>query len=179
QTDLPPSTTESFTQDATGTTPGASTQVNQWAEARAAYPIYAALAKQFGLTAPPHPEGEVPPEKPTREIFEGDLQWLDELDANLKAFQIRQLPPATLNANEEGLRAFIHRQLRKSDKTDVDRDKIDLLMVQYFALCAPESMYHEEISLEDVGRVLQPVIANAELAPLDWCSPLESILNTA
>jgi hypothetical protein len=152
--------------------------VDKWGEARAAYPIYAALAKQFELSQPPHPQGELPPAKPTREIFDGDLAWLDEIDSKIKAFQIRQLPPSILNDNEEGLRAFIHRQLRKQEKSDADRDKIDFLVVQYFALCAPESMYHEEITLQDVARVLQPVISNSDLDPVDWCAPLEEMLNS-
>ncbi len=152
--------------------------LDKWGEARAAYPIYAALARQFGLSELSYPEGEVPPAKPTRDIFERDLQWLDGIDANIKAFQIRQLPPTTINANEEALRAFIHRQLRKPNKSESDRDKIDFLIVQYFALCAPESMYHEEITLEDVARVLEPVVVNTDSEPLGWCSQLETILNS-
>jgi hypothetical protein len=157
---------------------GFESSVDKWVEARAAYPIYAALAKQFGLSELSYPEGELPPAKPTREIYERDLQWLDEIDANTKAFQIRQLPPATINAHEEALRAFIHRQLRKPNKSESDRDKIDFLTVQYFALCAPESMYHEEITLEDVARVLEPVFVNSDSTPLEWCSQLETILHS-
>ena len=157
---------------------GFDSSVDKWAEARAAYPIYAALAKQFGLSELSYPEGELPPAKPTREIYERDLQWLDEIDANTKAFQIRQLPPATINAHEEALRTFIHRQLRKPNKSESDRDKIDFLTVQYFALCAPESMYHEEITLEDVAHVLEPVVVNSGSTPLEWCSQLETILHS-
>src|SRR5580658_4232441 len=101
--------------------------VERWREARASYPIYEALARQFGLAELSYPDGEVPPAKPTREIFERDLEWLDEIDANIKAFQIRQLPPTTINAHEEALRAFLHRQLRKPNKSESDRDKIDFL----------------------------------------------------
>ncbi|HEY4741870.1 MAG TPA: hypothetical protein VIH76_14835 [Candidatus Acidoferrales bacterium] len=152
--------------------------VDKWSEARAAYPIYAALAKQCELSEVQYPAGQLPPSKPTREIFERDLQWLDEIDAKIKAFQIRQLPPATINAHEEPLRSFIHRQLRKPDKSESDRDKIDFLIVQYFALCAPETMYHEEITLEDVARVLEPVLWNSDSAPVEWCSQLEIILHS-
>jgi hypothetical protein len=156
----------------------ATANVDIWGEARAAYSIYAALAKQFSLGELPHPQGELPPAKPTREIFESDLRWLDKIDANIKAFQIRQLPPSTLNGNEEALRAFIHRQLRKPEKSSTDRDKIDFLIVQYFALCAPDTMYREEITLDDVARVLQPVIARNDSGSPDWCLPLEAMLDS-
>src|SRR5271170_5898814 len=177
-TTLPPNETAPEVEVSNNAAGNANVHVDKWGEARAAYPIYAALARQFGLSELSYPQGEVPPAKPTREIFERDLQWLDEIDASIKAFQIRQLPPTTINANAEALRAFIHRQLRKPDKMESDRDKIDFLIVQYFALCAPESMYHEEITLEDVGRVLEPVVMNSDTEPLDWCSPLEAILES-
>lgn len=147
-----------------------------WAEARLAYPLYAALSAQFNFGPLPHPAGELPPVRPTREVFDHDLKWHDAIDNKVRAFQIRQLPPETLNASDQSLRAFIRRQLRKPDKTTVDRDKIDFLLVQYFALCAPEALYRSEIKLEDVARVLQPVLAEADATPLEWCAPLDEIL---
>src|SRR5271154_4102424 len=147
-----------------------------WAEARRAYPIYAALAKQFEVSATPYAEGEAVPEEIGPAVVERNLRWFDEMDGLVKAFQIRQLPPATLNAKEEGLRAFIQRHLKKSQKTTSDRDKIDFLLVQYFALCAPESLYHNEISLADVSRVLEPVLGVAAATIPDWCATLETTL---
>lgn len=148
----------------------------QWAELRLVYPLYAALSTQFGLTPLPHPAGEQPPVRPTREVFDRDLAWLDSIDNQIRAYQIRQLPPETLNASEESMRAFIQRHLKKPDKTAIDRDKIDLLLVQYFALCAPEELYRTEIRLEDVAKVLQPVLAAADPTLLEWCEPLEQLL---
>ena len=150
----------------------------RWKEARQAYPLYAALATQFNLAPLPYPEGELPPMRPTRATFDADTKWLDGLDQKILAFQLRQLPPETLNGNEESLRALIQRQLRKSAKTDADRDKIDLLLVQYFALRASEEegLVHKEITLDDVARLLQPVLAQADPTPLEWCAPLEQIL---
>jgi len=154
----------------------ASELASRWAEARLAYPLYAALASQFGLAQLPHPINELPPVRPTRSVFEQDLKWLDDIDERILAYQIRQLSPNVLNSKEETLRAVIHRQLRKPDKTTIDRDKIDLLLVQYFALCAPEELYRGEIRLNDVARVLQPVLLEADATPLEWCEPLEAIL---
>ena len=119
----------------------------------------------------------MPPQRPTREVFDSVLKWLDGIDARVRAFQIRQLPPETLNASEQNLRAFLQRQLRKHEKTTADRDKIDLLLVQYFALCAPEELYRKEIHLEDVAEVLQPVLTAADATRLEWCAPLDQILD--
>ena len=150
----------------------------RWTEARLAYPLYSALATQFELAPALYPAGELPALRPTRDVFDRDLQWFDAIDEKVRAFQIRQLPPEILNASEEALRAFIQRLLKRPGKTNTDRDKIDLLLVQYFALCAPEALYREEIKLADVARVLQPVLVEADAASLDWCEPLEQILKT-
>jgi hypothetical protein len=161
----------------TGVQSGPGDFVAQWTEARNAYPLYAALTTQFNFAPLPHPAGELPPLRPTRDVFDKDLKWLDEIDEKVRAFQIRQLPSEILNASEENLRAFLHRQLRKAEKNTADRDKIDLLLVQYFALCAPEELYRKEIRLEDVAAVLQPVLAGADATRLEWCEPLDQILD--
>jgi hypothetical protein len=150
----------------------------RWNEARLVYPLYAALATQFELASPPYPLGELPPARPTRSVFESDTKWLDALDEKILAYQLRQLPPETLNGNKDSMRALIQRQLRKADKTDADRDKIDLLLVQFFALSATEEedLVHREITLEDVARLLRPALAQADATPLEWCEPLEQIL---
>jgi hypothetical protein len=148
----------------------------QWTEARQAYPLYAALATQFNLAPLPHPLGELPPVRPPRETFDNDLQWLDAVDAKVLAYQIRQLPSEILNASDETLRAVLHRQLRKATKTPPDRDKIDLLLVQYFALCAPEELYRKEIRLQDAAQVLQPVLGTTDVSRVEWAAPLDQIL---
>jgi len=156
--------------------PGPADFASRWQEARLVYPIYAALAAQFGLAPAPHGNDKVPPERPTREAFDALLKWLDTVDEKSLAYQIRQLPPHVVNGSEQRLRALIHRQLKKAGKTNADRDKIDLLLVQYFAMCASEAMLHKDIGLDDVARVLQPVLSEADPTPLEWCEPLERIL---
>ena len=158
--------------------PGPSDFTARWTEARLAYPLYAALATQFNFAALPFPAGELPPARPTRDVFDRVLQWVDSIDQQVLAFQIRQLPPETLNKSEESLRAFILRQMRKPDKTTTERDKIDLLLVQYFAMCAPEELYRNQIRLEDVAKVVKPVLPAADATPLEWCEPLDEILAT-
>jgi hypothetical protein len=146
-----------------------------WNEARLVYPIYAALVAQFSLAPLPYPPGQLPPLRPTRSAFDRDLQWLDQIDGHLLAYQLRQISSEVLNGNEPSLRAFIQRHLKKPDKTVVDRDKLDWLIVQYFALCAPEGLYREEIRLEDVAKVLQPIFS-AAVQSSDCSRPLENIL---
>jgi hypothetical protein len=76
------------------------------------------------------------------------------------------------------LRALIMRHLRKPSKTNIDRDKIDFLLVQYFALCAPAKIYHKQIELTDVAHVMKPVLGEVDCTPLSWCEPLEKMIAT-
>lgn len=152
---------------------------SQWEEARLTYPIYSALATQFDLAALPYRDGELPPARPTRAMFDRHLNWLEAVDEKVLAYQLRQIPPSILNASEEGLRSLVRRHLRRPKKTSGDRDKIDLLLVQYFAMRATEDMLHKEVTLADVARILQPVLSEADATPLEWCEPLEQILDQA
>ena len=154
-----------------------SPRLAQWKEARAVFPIYLALAKQLEIQIP-FPQGKRNlPERPDLELFSQVQEWLDSMDQQVLVHQLRHLlQMTTLNASESGLRALIQRHLRKSKKSNVDRDKIDFLLVQYFALCAPAKIYHKQIELPDVAQVMQPVLGDVDPAPLAWCAPLEQMI---
>jgi hypothetical protein len=155
------------------------TRQEQWAEMRSVFPIYLALAKQLEIAIPFPQESRSLPEKPSLELFKQVQNWLDGLDSRVLVHQLRHLlQQTTLNASETGLRALIQRHLRKPSKTNIDRDKIDFLLVQYFALCAPAKIYHKQIELEDTAAVMKPVLGDTHTAPLAWCEPLEKMINS-
>jgi len=148
-----------------------------WNEARSVFPIYLALAKQIEEEIPFVQDKRILPEKPSLELFSQVRAWLDAMDQKVMAHQLRHLlQMTTLNANESGLQALIQRHLRKPAKTTADRHKIDFLLVQYFALCAPAKIYHKQILPADVAQVMNPVLGEADTAPLAWCEPLEKMI---
>jgi hypothetical protein len=152
-------------------------RAEEWAELRSVFPIYLALAKQLEIAVPFPQDKRNLPEKPPLELFKQVQTWLDSLDQRVLAHQLRHLlQMTTLNANESSLRALIQRHLRKPSKTNIDRDKIDFLLVQYFALCAPAKIYHKQIELDDTAAVMKPVLGEVDSAPLDWCQPLEKMI---
>jgi hypothetical protein len=153
------------------------TRQEQWEELRSVFPIYLALAKQLEIAIPFPPDKRNLPEKPPLELFKQLQNWLDGLDSRVLVHQLRHLlQQTTLNASESGLRSLIQRHLRKPAKTNIDRDKIDFLLVQYFALCAPAKIYHKQIELEDTAAVMKPVLGETDTAPLAWCEPLEKMI---
>jgi hypothetical protein len=150
---------------------------SQWEESRSVFPIYLALAKHLQLDIPFPQNKRVLPDKPDEGLSKEVHAWLDAMDPQIQVHQLRQLlQTTTLNASESGLRALIMRHLRKSSKTNTDRDKIDFLLVQYFALCAPAKIYHKQIELIDVAQVMKPVLGDVDCTPLTWCEPLEKMI---
>jgi len=149
----------------------------QWEEARSVFPIYVALAKQLAIDIPIPPAKRNLPEKAELELFSQVQTWLDSMDQRVLVHELRHLlQMTTLNASEAGLQSLIQRHMRKPTKSNIDRDKIDFLLVQYFALCAPPKIYHKQIGLEDVATVLKPVLGVVSAQPLAWCEPLERMI---
>ena len=110
----------------------------QWEENRSVFPIYIALAKHLQIEIPFAQNKRVLPEKADLELFTQVHTWLNSMDQQVMVHQLRHLlQMTTLNASESGLRALIMRHLKKPGKPLTDRDKIDFLLVQYFALVRP------------------------------------------
>ena len=159
-------------------TPGtAQSSQSQWAETVSVFPIYLALAKQLGIAIPILQRKL--PETPDPELSTQVLNWLDSMDQRVIVYQLRHLlPMTTMNASENSLKSLIERHLRKPTKTTFDRDKIDFLLVQYFALCAPAKIYHKRIEPLDVAEVMKPILGEVALATLTWCEPLEVMIQS-
>jgi hypothetical protein len=156
-----------------------STRTAQWEENRSVFPIYIALAKHLQLDIPFAQNKRVLPEKADIELFTQVDTWLNAMDQQVMVHQLRHLlQMTTLNASESGLRALIMRHLKKPGKSTTDRDKIDFLLVQYFALCAPPKIFHKQIELTDVAVVIKPVFGEVDTTPLSWCEPMEKMIQT-
>jgi hypothetical protein len=150
----------------------------QWEELRSVFPIYVALAKQLQLEIPIPQNKRILPEKVDPDLFSQIQKWLEVMDQQVMVHQLRHLlQMTTLNASESGLRALIMRHLRKPAKSTTDRDKVDFLLVQYFALTAPPKIYHKQIELSDVANVLRPVFGEVDSTPLPWCESLENMIH--
>lgn len=150
----------------------------QWAEARSVFPIYLALAKQLEIEIPFAQNQRNLPEKLEPELFTKVHGWLDLMDQKVLVHQLRHLlQMTTLNASETGLQSLILRHLRKPTKSNTDRDKVDFLLVQYFALCAPPKIYHKQIEAADVLQVMKPVLGEASIKPPAFCEPLEKMID--
>jgi hypothetical protein len=149
----------------------------KWEEARLLYTTYVALSKKFELAPPPCGEGELPETAPTEEALREVFYWFEGLDQQIRPHQLRQLFSGAIRVREEPLRGLIEHHIEKHSVA-ADRDKLEFLLAQYFALRAPAALLSKNLTLEDVAGVLHPVLGEAKAPPLTWYEPLDKILRT-
>ncbi len=147
-----------------------------WRVARRLHAIYAELDQTYELGQTPCLELEDSVDRSEPEVLERVRQWFDSMDAHIQVWQLRQLLQSTNLQNEENLRYLIVRHLERVQKTESDKEKIDFLLVQYFAHCAPAGMTEHQVTLDQVARVLEPALGRVPESYPDWASALDEKL---
>lgn len=151
----------------------------EWHEAVILYPVYSALSREFVFEVAPCTVLESIVDVPDRDTVEEAREWLALMDGRTQVHQLRQFLQTTSLADEERVRVLLSRHLRKPIKTNSDRDKIDFLLVQFFSLTAPSQLADQEVNLEFVAQILEPVVGPVDAAPSGPAAELDEILNAA
>ncbi|MGC2698155.1 MAG: hypothetical protein WA738_20390 [Candidatus Angelobacter sp.] len=158
----------------TTATPNLGEVAEFWRVARRLYSVYTELDRTFELGMPACPELDDSTDRHEADAMERVLQWFDQVDQHVQVWQLRQLLQSTSLQNEENLRYLIVRHLDKKHKSEADKDKIDFLLVQYFAHCAPQGL--NETALEDVARVLAAATGKTAESFPEWAPGLDDKL---
>src|SRR6266853_1799613 len=158
----------------TTATPNLGEVAEFWRVARRLYTVYAELDRTFELAMPPCAELEDGVDRAEPQAMERVLHWFDQIDQHVQVWQLRQLLQSTSLQSEENLRYLIARHLDKPHKSEADKDKIDFLLVQYFAHCAPHGL--NETALEEVARVLEPAMGKTAHTFPEWAPGLDDKL---
>ncbi|HET7893736.1 MAG TPA: hypothetical protein VFL34_19560 [Candidatus Sulfotelmatobacter sp.] len=151
----------------------------QWKSARRLYPIYYELAREFAIDVKPCSDLESGVETPSKEAVAQANRWLDDLDQNIQVHQMRQFLQTSSQVNQDALLSLVHRFLAKTVKTDIMRDKVDFLLVQYFSQLAPVGVADAEVDLSYVAQALEPILGEVELKPPVWLNALDRVLESA
>jgi len=151
----------------------------QWNTARRLYPIYFELAREFAIDAKPCAELEAGLDTPEKEVVEQANHWLDQMDELIQVHQLRQFLQTSASVTEEAIEGLLEHFLAKPHKTDVIRDKIDFLLVQYFSQLAPSGLTDAEVDLAYVAEALKPVLGAVELKPPVWLNALDRVLESS
>jgi len=151
----------------------------QWSLARRLYPIYSELGREFAIDARPCAELESGVESPGKESVEQANQWLDQMDSSIQVHQLRQFLQTNAVVTQDGLEALLQHSLANSNHTDILRDKIDFLLVQYFSQIAPTGINDAEVDMAYVANALKPVFAEVELKSPVWLNAVDRVLESA
>src|SRR4051812_45858107 len=104
-----------------------------WREARRIYPVYAALIRQFDLGIAPNADLESPINRAEPQILARIGRWFDEVDNKCEVWHLRQVLQTSGWISDEQLRSLTRRHLAKPKRDAKVRDKVDYLLVQYYA----------------------------------------------
>ncbi len=151
----------------------------KWIAARRLYPIYFELAREFVIDVKPCPDLEAGVEAPGREAVQHAENWLAEMDEKIQVHQLRQFLQTSSLIDQEGLVLLLKHYLGKTTRTDIVRDKIDFLLVQYFSQVAPSQLNEEEMDLGFVANALEPILGSVELKSPVWLNSLDRVRESA
>jgi hypothetical protein len=142
--------------------------------------VYSALVREFVIDISACPmNSDDEGSSPSPESVEQAAAWFQQVDAQIQVHQLRQFLQTTPLASEAVLRHLLLHHMHKTAKSPSDRDKTDFLLVQYFSLCAPSGMEDEDVDLDYVAQVLEPVLGPQQPELPAWLSSLETIMQSA
>ena len=145
----------------------------EWRTARRLYPFYSALIREFGLNIPHCKELENPVDRSDREVLDRIHKWFAGVDGQVQVAQIRQLLQSQRFGEEESLRALLLRHLPQDQKDENLRDKLDYLLVQYFAAIAPHHPHDGDVTSSEVREALRPVLGHVDLRDVPFVKELD------
>jgi hypothetical protein len=151
----------------------------QWNLARRLYPVYFELAREFAVDVKTCADLESGVETPGKEAVEQANQWLDHMDNAIQVHQLRQFLQTNSLVTPEGLVSLLQHFIGKQAKTEVVRDKIDFLLVQYFSQMAPSGLDDAEVDLAYVAHALEAIVGEVELKAPVWLNALDRVLDAA
>jgi hypothetical protein len=151
----------------------------EWAAARVLHPLYTALAREFVIEVPACADLDEDVDSPSQETVEAAQQWLRKMDASIQVHQLRQFLQTTALASDQALGKLLEHHLHQEKRTDSDRDKIDFLLVQYFSCCTPSQVEEQDVDLEYVAQILEPVFKADDLTLPEWLHPLDQLIAAA
>ena len=148
----------------------------EWLRMRQLYPFYAALNERFGLGVAPFADLSSAEETiPDLELLQNARDWMSGIDNRATAFNLRQLMHSSAPLPEDTLRILILRHLHHLERSEQLREKLDFLLVQYFAQVFGASVHPEEVTFRDVAEGLAPILGAVTSQNFGWAYELEKL----
>jgi hypothetical protein len=150
----------------------------EWRSARRLYSFYSALIREFQLEVPHCKELENPVDRAEREVLDKVHKWFSQVDRQVQVAQMRQLLQSDRFGEEQLLRALLLRHLPQQQRDEALRDKLDYLLVQYFAAVAPHHPHDSQVTSSEVAQALRPVLGAVTPREFLWMKQFDEIANS-
>ncbi len=150
-----------------------------WPNLRSLYPVYSALARESVIEIQPCRELEDALDAPSAEAVAEAENWVAGMDQRIHPHQLRQFLQNSGAMDGDFLQQLLIHHLSKKQHTELDRDKVDFLLVQYFSQRAAFDVRDSDLSFKTVAQVLAPVVGAVEPVEPKWLAPLNDLLSDA
>jgi hypothetical protein len=150
-----------------------------WKNLRSLYPVYAALARDSVIDVQACPELEEALDVPSSESVAQAENWFTSIDDRVHPHQLRQFLQNSGPMEEDVLQQLLDHHLSKSPRSELDRDKVDFLLVQIFSQRAASDISDSDLNFETVAQLLEPVLGAVEDSQPEWLAPLNELLSDA
>ena len=155
-----------------------------WPNLVSLYPLYCALARESAIEMQPCPEldqasaapVDIPSAIPSAEEIAAAEKWVAAADERIQPHQLRQFLQSSGLVDEEVLQQFLAHYLSKTERTHLDRDKVDFLLVQFFSQRAPANVSDSDLSFETVALLLDPLLGTVDATAPKWLESLDELL---
>lgn len=138
------------------------------------YPLYSMLARQLEAELCPVLEASL--DEPGPDAVARVEAWFDQMDERIQVHQLREAFQTHQASTEDVLRTLIQRHLARPHRSAGDRDKLDFLLVQYYAHFAEHGPGEETLTLEQVAEAMSPVLGPVDPTFPAWTRPLSEVL---
>jgi hypothetical protein len=152
------------------------TAKSEWRTARRLYAIYSSVIAHFDVGVEPCRELESPIDRSDFAVRARVRNWLNTMDRRCPVTYMRQVLQRDPVGTEANLNAMIRRHLDRPQKTEFDRDKLDFLLVQYFAQNATDDLTPGGPTAAEVGKALQPVLGSWSTHTPQWLTELDALV---
>jgi hypothetical protein len=155
-----------------------------WPNLVGLYPLYCALARESAIEMQPCPEldqssvspVDIPSAIPSAEELAAAEKWVAAMDERIQPHQLRQFLQNSGPVDEDVMQQFLAHHLSKKQRSHLDRDKVDFLLVQLFSQRAPADVSDSDLSFEAVAVALDPVLNTADAREPKWLDSLDELV---
>ena len=153
---------------------------SRWRAVRRLHKAYSGIAREAQIEPLPCAELESPIDHSDPQVLKHAEAWLNGMDDLISVYQLRLSLQTTLHGDEELLRILLDHHIKKENKNEADRDKLDFLLAQYFAQNAPAELKDEEVDFAQAAQVLEKVLGQTSGdRPSQWEKQASELLASA